>query len=314
MNLCQKTYLEKIEKIPFHGVGLSVDLHVPDLFELIEALDHNGLPFGYLEVFRAPYSHLQPLRDLFQNGVQLEYHADCLWYTQPEFHETPWEKECDKLIQDSQALRSRWITHECATKQISGYPFGTYLPPLLTKKSGELIGRQSGEIQNYLSDHWEEPGTTSPLLLVEVPPFYSFAIGDLPLSAFFRTIAERNNCGILLDIGHIYTYYLSGGGHASIPLDLFFNDFLEEFPLERVVQIHLGGLRSFHQTFVDDHGAKIPDILFHLLRKALEHPRLIHLKGIALEVDTKNIDLIIEEYGRFLSIGLEWRERDQGSR
>ncbi len=309
----QKTYLKKIETISFHGIGLSVDLHVPDLFELIEALDQNGLPFGYLEVFRGPYSHLKPVRDLFQNGLPLEYHADCLWYTQPEFHETPWEKECDKMIRDTQALRSGWITHECATKQIGGYSFGTYLPPLLTKESGELIGRQSGEIQNYLSDHWEEPETTSPLLLVEVPPFYTFAIGDISLSAFFRTIAEQNGCGILLDIGHIYTYYLSAGLQHSIPLDLFFSDFLEEFPLERVVQIHLGGLKPFHHTFLDDHGAKVPDLLFHLLGKALEHPRLTHLKGIALEVDTKNIDLIIEEYARFLSVGLEWHGTHQAN-
>jgi uncharacterized protein (UPF0276 family) len=102
--------------------------------------------------------------------------------------------------------------------------------------------------------------------------------------------------------------------HHYIPLDHFFNGFLEEFPLERVVQIHLGGLKPFHQTFIDDHGAKIPDILFHLLAKALEHPGLIHLRGIALEVDTKNIALIIEEYDRFLSVGLEWHGKTRRTR
>lgn len=297
--------------IPFHGIGLSVDLHVPDLYELIEGLNQKGLSFDYLELFRAPHSHLIPLRNHFQNSLPLEYHADCLWYTQPEFHETPWEEECNKLIQDAQVLRSHWITHECATKQIGGYPFGTYLPPLLTKESGEMIGLQSDEIQNYFFDHWEEEETASPLLLVEIPPFYSFAIGDFSLPAFFKTIAERNNCGVLLDIGHVYTYYLSTGFHRSIPLDLFFSRFLDEFPLERVVQIHLGGLKPFYQTLLDDHGSRIPDILFHLLGRALEQSSLINLKGIALEVDTKNIDLIIAEYERFLLDGLEWKKRTQ---
>lgn len=308
MKSSDKTCLNKIQSIPFHGIGLSVDLHVPDLFELILSLDHHSLAFDYLEIFRGPFSQIRPVREHFSPEFPLEYHADCLWFTQPDFHKSPWKKECDRTIEVTSCLKSDWITHECATKQIAGFPFGTYLPPLLTEESGRLIGRQSEEVRNYISTRSEQPGKEAPLFLVEVPPFYTFALGDIPLSYLFRTIAGESSCGFLLDIGHVYTYYLSTGLRESTPVEDFFETFLDEFPLERVVQIHLGGLKPFHQSYLDDHGERIPEILFCLLETALNHPGLIHLKGIALEVDTKKIDLILEEYQRFRSIGRQWIE------
>jgi hypothetical protein len=289
---------EKAASIPFHGRGLSVDLHVPDLYDLVHALNKASLPFDYLEIFRGPFCHLEAARDFFKNGLPLEYHADGLWFTQPRLDETPWQKECDKILRDTECLKSAWITHECASKEINGYFFGTYLPPLLTEESARLIGSQTTRIQNYLSG--------GPLLLIEVPPFYTFCAGELSLAQFFKTIADSTPCGILLDVGHVYTYYLSTDWRKMISVEEFFQNFLDEFPLERVVQIHVGGLRPFHQTFLDDHGAKTPEILFEFLEETLKNSRLTQLRGIALEVDTKEIELIVEEYETFLSLGSEW--------
>ncbi|MBI1824665.1 MAG: DUF692 family protein [Nitrospirae bacterium] len=306
MKTQSEKYIQLIQSIPFHGIGLSVDLHVPDLFELISRLNHAGLAFDYLEVFRGPVSLLAPVRKVIQKIHPLEYHADSLWFTQPEFFQTPWEKECRKIIQDTSILKSHWVTHECATKEIFGNFFGTYLPPLLTRMSGELIGRQSAFIQDYLFSHWEDQDVLPPLLLIEIPPFYSFAVGDLTLSHFFRIISEHSPCGFLLDIGHLYTYFLSSGLKHRILFESFIETFLDEFPLERVVQIHLGGLKVYHQGYQDHHGSPVPELLFEFLPLLLGDSRLAYLKGIALEVDTKEIDLILTEYARFQSLGAKW--------
>ncbi|MHB8482433.1 MAG: multinuclear nonheme iron-dependent oxidase [Nitrospiria bacterium] len=300
----QNSFLNRVRSIPFHGTGLSVDLHVPDLFDLIHALNKASLSFDYLEIYRGPLSHLKPVQHYFKNSLPLEYHADGLWFTQPEFNQTPWKKECEKIISETGCLNSRWITHECATKQINGYSFGTYLPPLLTEKSADLTGRQSALIQDNLDKTTGE--LSSPLFLIETPPFYTFAVGDISLDRFFQIISESTPCGFLLDIGHVYTYYLTTENGNEVSPDDFFENFLDKFPLERVVQIHLGGLRPFHNTFLDDHGSLIPEILFRLLEKTLQNRRLINLKGLALEVDTKEIDLIISEYKTFLNLASKW--------
>jgi hypothetical protein len=41
----------------------------------------------------------------------------------------------------------------------------------------------------------------------------------------------------------------------------------------------------------------VPGVLFDLLRQVLGHPGLTALKGIALEVDTKAVPVIVEEFG-----------------
>ena len=107
-------------------------------------------------------------------------------------------------------------------------------------------------------------------------------------------------------------------------LDSFLEAFLQAFPLERVVQIHLAGL-GIHPAvnsvegaripdsqnwpnWIDSHGEPIPEILFEILDRVLSSPRLVNLKGIALEVDTKPIELILEEYAEFRN-RLNWWER-----
>lgn len=292
-------FWDRADKIPFHGTGLSVDLHVPDLYDLAEALLEAGLSYEYLEIFKAPLSHLVPARERFPQTLPLEYHADGLWFTQPDFLKSPWEEECRRIARHAGALRSSWITHECASKQISGRSVGTYLPPLLTLEAARLAGDQGELVQKTVDGI---SGNIAPLLLIEVPPFYTFTAGDISLEAFFQEISIRTSCGILLDIGHLYSYYLSSALAKTISPADFLSRFLEQFPLHRVIQIHLGGLRPFHETFLDDHGALVPPILFDLLRQTLRHPGLVNLKGIALEVDTKEISLIVREYEYFLAI------------
>jgi hypothetical protein len=92
-------------------------------------------------------------------------------------------------------------------------------------------------------------------------------------------------------------------------LEAFAGEFFDAFPLDRVVQIHLAGLAPAGPegaadalpVWVDAHAAPVPEVLFDLLRMVLAHPGLTSLKGIALEVDTKAISLIGEEFGRLRS-------------
>ena len=305
MNSPDKLFRRRADLIPFQGTGLSVDLHVPDLFELIGRLEQSNLPFDYLELFRGPFNHLKPVRDTFPSSFQLAYHADSLWFTLPEFGSSPWEIECEKILRDTNLLGSAWITHECAAKQAGGISFGTYFPPLLTDQSARVAGEQARMIQSYIDARWNRTGIPPPLLVVETPPFYGFVVGDLPLSRFFREISLHSPCGFLLDIGHLYTYYLASGSERIRAPEEFLIAFLDEFPLERVVQIHLAGVKRLTYGYFDDHGSPVPEILYAFLEILLNDDRMTSLKGIAFEADTKEISLIIPEYERFLRIGGE---------
>jgi hypothetical protein len=114
----------------------------------------------------------------------------------------------------------------------------------------------------------------------------------------------------VLDLGHVWTHYRYAVAEAasSVSLPGYLEQFLEEFPLERVVQIHVAGLGR-HATdrapaegggprWIDAHAEPIPAALWDMLDTVLQHPRLVSLRGVALEVDTKPIPIIAAELQR----------------
>ncbi|MCA1958598.1 MAG: hypothetical protein LDL14_08745, partial [Nitrospira sp.] len=52
-------------------------------------------------------------------------------------------------------------------------------------------------------------------------------------------------------------------------------------------------------SWIDAHGAPIPPLLFEMLDRILGNPRLTNLRGLALEVDTKAVPLIVKEFSEF---------------
>jgi hypothetical protein len=50
-----------------------------------------------------------------------------------------------------------------------------------------------------------------------------------------------------------------------------------------------------YPEWIDAHAAPIQAVCWTMLEQVLAHPRLRHLRGVALEVDTKPLELIVEE-------------------
>lgn len=300
-------FLRRAGQVTAHGLGLSVDVYQPDLFDLLSSLEKEAVACDYLEIFRATQPAAEAVRSRLA-GCPLECHAEGLWVTQPDWLESyPAEAEMAAVAGQLRALGSQWMTHECAAKQMAGFSFGTYLPPLLTEAGVVATAANSLVLQERL-DALAGRDAAGPLLLLEMPPLTFFACGDLTVPAFFRRLADRSSCGLVLDIGHLWTVWRYAGSGLALSLMDFTEEFLDLFPLERVIQIHVAGL-AWHETmdedsgrppwWIDAHGAPIPPILFDLLEQVLAHPGLTNLKGLALEVDTKAVPLIVEELAQF---------------
>ncbi|MBI5776559.1 MAG: hypothetical protein HY444_04135, partial [Nitrospirae bacterium] len=46
MTSIDQEFLKRVTRIPHHGLGLSVDVYTPDLFELVGELERRGLDYG----------------------------------------------------------------------------------------------------------------------------------------------------------------------------------------------------------------------------------------------------------------------------
>lgn len=298
-------------RIPFLGFGLSVDVYSPNVLELSAALDEQQLSIGYLEIFQA---HSQALRTVRGNlrTIPMAYHAEGLWFTQPDWEESePAAIRLESVARDLELLDSWWVNQECASKEVVGYSFGTYVPPLFTEESARLTARQVSQAQEALdSRKWAKPN--APLILLEVPPLTYFGVGDLSYADYFQKVAQWAPCGFVLDLGHVWTAYRYSGAWTTQTFEEYFDSFLEAFPLERVIQIHVAGLAchpglTVEQSqelggglppWLDSHGDPIPEELFFVLGKVLASDRLAYLKGLALEVDNKTISQICWELRR----------------
>ena len=311
MQHCDREFYNRAARIPLHGVGLSVDIFSPELLDLDSALEQAGLRPDYWEVFEAPSAELARIRRALA-PTPCAYHAEGVWLIDPELvSRFPWVEQTRRMARHAENLGAAWINHECASKQFAGYSFGTYLPPLFTRAAAEVTAANAVRCQRVLDQCFESTALRpAPLLLLELPPLTYFSFGDLAPAEFFAEIAQAAPCGFVLDIGHLWTIWRYGQ-RDRVSLEFFTDTFLEAFPLHRVIQVHLAGLASADNTlplparrdesdvllWIDAHGAPVPQVLWGLLDRVLAHPGLTSLKGVALEVDTKAVPLITEEFG-----------------
>jgi uncharacterized protein (UPF0276 family) len=303
----QQDFQRRLREIPPQGIGLSVDIYSPDLFNLVNNLRERGLRPGYLEVFKATTTALTAVRHAMPD-IPLAYHGEGLWITQPDVQASPFfQQDVGEMVSQLNSIQSLWLNHECAMKQMGGYSFGTYVPPLYTRLSAEVVANNIATVQQEMDRQGGRTDGTAPLFLLEMPPLTYFAAGTVPIPHFFRLVTALVPCGLVLDIGHLWTVYRYTAACRQISLEQFVREFLDEFPLERVVEIHVAGLACHESVgepergeglpeWIDAHAAPIPSILFTMLEQVLAHSKLVSLRAVALEVDTKPIEMIVEEY------------------
>ena len=300
----EQQFQRRATAVPSLGLGLSVDVYSPDLFDLISRFEQASRP-AYLEIFRASTTALQAVRQHLP-AMPLTYHGEGLWITQPDFPSTSfWEHELNTVASELSILASPWLNHECATKQMAGYTFGTYLPPLYTADSAKLVADNIALVQERLDESRRTDDVFGPLFLLEMPPLTYFMAGSMDVPEYFRLITERTPCGLVLDIGHVWTVYRYTAASRQSSVDRFVEQFLDTFPMERVIEVHIAGL-STHEVgatvqhdqpeWIDAHASPIPAVSWKILEQVLAHPRLRSLRAVALEVDTKPIELIVEEF------------------
>ncbi len=312
-----REFIRRLGTIPVHGLGLSVDVHAPDLVSLRRSLQERQVPPDYLEVFRTTPMALACTKKEAGDGL-LTYHGEGLWVTQPEMADsTMFRQELSESVEQLMILQSAWLNHECATKYLAGYHYGTYLPPLYTPLSAKVVADNTRLIQHLLDQQCRLANGSTPLVLLEMPPLTYFVAGTMSIPRFFQIVSEQTPCGLVLDVGHLWTVFRYSGAHRVMSLTRFVEEFLNEFPMDRVVEIHVAGL-AIHEAhrasasgpsggmdddalpaWIDNHAVPIPSILFDMLDQVLTHPRLSSLKGLALEVDTKPVELIVDEFSEF---------------
>lgn len=129
-----------------------------------------------------------------------------------------------------------------------------------------------------VADHIDElQNTIGRQMMLENPSSYlAFAESTWSEPDFLREIAKRTGCGLLLDVNNVFV--------SATNLDYDPKQYIEDYPLEYVGEIHLGGHDEDeddhgHVLLIDSHGVAVVDpvwaLLDHTLAKAGPKPLLI---------------------------------------
>jgi uncharacterized protein len=280
-------FAERVQGLPVLGLGLSTEYGA--------RLDGQGLDPAALrrrDPRRARFLEIgvEVARGLDADalawaaaGHPTTYHFLDLNLDEPEDQDEAWLGEVRRLCG---LLRPAWLCGDAGLWHFGPRDRGQMLllPPILTADAAEAMAAGVRSLR----------AATGLEVLPENPPGSVF-LGDLSLPAFFQRVAERADCGLLLDLAHLAIYQRMAG---RAPLQG-----LEELDPARVVEVHLaGGLHRDHLGFpwVDDHhGPALLDETWLLLDWLL--PRAPNLRAVVFECERNPEEAVRPTMDRILA-------------
>ena len=215
-------------------------------------------PIGFFEVHAEnymgaggpPHAQLTALRERYAlsvHGVGLSIGS-----TAPldRAHLSRLRRLCDRYAPASFSEHLAWSSHD-------GVYFNDLLPLPYT---GQTLAR--------IVDHVDEVQTAlGRQMLLENPSTYlDFAESTIAEVDFLAEISRRTGCGLLLDINNVF---VSATNHGRPALD-----YLDRFPLDRVLEIHLGGHDADtgdagEPLLIESHRVAVADQVWALYREVI---------------------------------------------
>lgn len=173
-------------------------------------------------------------------------------------------------------VKAPWVSFHLAFTGVPGRPLGHLATLPFTREAMEIA---AGNLRAWRS----ELGV--PVLVENVTCGVTLP-GEMDEAAFISGVLEAADAGLLLDLHNVYTNCVNA---REDPVR-----FLQQLPLERVRQIHLGGGHEEDGVRVDSHTSRCPPGVWELLAWiAARTP----LPAVTLEWDTQlpGFDVIREE-------------------
>ncbi len=156
--------------------------------------------------------------------------------------------------------------HLCMTKTAS-IGLGHLAPIFYNEKMLACVIRNIKLIQDYIQ---------KPLILENITYHVNFESDTLKQTDFFHHLVDQTGCGILLDLANLY---INSENNQFDPYQ-----FIDNLPLDHIVQVHLaGGFKNRSGIYVDSHSKAVNEptwqLYAYLCKKAL-------VKTVILEHDS----------------------------
>ena len=148
-------------------------------------------------------------------------------------------------------LHAPWASDHLCWNGARGLHLHELLPLPLTDEAVEHVASRVREIQDTLG---------VPFAFENVSSYLTFRADSMPEWDFVSAVAERADCGILLDVNNVFVSARNHGFDSG--------RYLDSLPVDRVLQIHLAGPTDMGRYLLDSHGAHVRPEVWSLYRHA----------------------------------------------
>lgn len=173
----------------------------------------------------------------------------------------------EKIAEIVEFTNPQWFSdHLCFTKS-GGVKIGHLAPVPYTNEAVKVFTRNIKQIKNKIK---------TPFILENITYLVRFSSSEMSEAEFIRRILEETDCGLLLDVTNLYI--------NSVNFGFDWRKFLDEIPLERVVQLHFVGSSNRGKRLIDAHATRTEAEIWNVFEEVC---RRCDVKGAILERDEK---------------------------
>lgn len=245
---------------PILGIGLGLrhplleeTLAATEIIDWLEITPENYMGKGGRS--RQIIEQAQELYPLVSHGVSMSIGST-----------DPWDEEyLTQLKKLFQKIDPPWFSDHLCYSGISGSYFNDLIPMPRTREAVAHTVKRIQQVKQTFD---------RPYLIENISYYVDYPQDDLPEYGFLSEIAEKSDCGLLLDVNNVFVNSQNQG------FDPY--KFLSNIPLERVVQIHIAGHTRYPEGIVDTHGDSVCDGVWELLEWVMKRANPC---GILLERD-----------------------------
>ncbi|WP_448665066.1 DUF692 domain-containing protein [Sphingomonas sp. CJ20] len=148
-------------------------------------------------------------------------------------------------------VRPAWVSDHLCWTGVNGHNTHDLLPMPLTEESLAHVVARVRVVQDYLE---------RPLILENPSSYVRFAQSTIEEPAFLRALADATGCGLLLDVNNVYVSCFNAGTDPHA--------YLDAFPCDRVVQMHLAGHQDMGSHVIDTHDRPVRSEVWALFQRA----------------------------------------------
>ena len=156
-----------------------------------------------------------------------------------------------KLKRLADATNARWISDHLCWTGVLGINSHDLLPLPLTEETLNHVATRVRQVQDFLE---------RPLVLENPSTYIQFHGQTYTEPAFLQALCRETGCLLLLDINNVYVSCFNAGLDPNVYLDMF--------PFDRVVQMHLAGHQHCGTHIIDTHDGPVSDSVWPLFKKA----------------------------------------------